>query len=106
MSQEVHVGPKYSLMVSLFLKIVYFSSCQTVIIHVHVQIFGQLRKILYLDDEPQFAACIEDFQAQGFPLIMTHIRSLIWQYAQTNGIPGFSQDDDKAERSYAKHFLK
>ena len=37
---------------------------------------------------------------------MTHIRSLIWQYAQINGIPGFSQDNNKADRSYAKHFLK
>ena len=62
MSQEVHVGPKYSLMVSFF-KIVYFSSYQTVITHVHIQIFCQLRKILHLDDEAQFAACIEDFQA-------------------------------------------
>ena len=37
---------------------------------------------------------------------MTHIRSLIWQYAKINGIPGFSKDDDKAGRSHAKHFLK
>ena len=58
------------------------------------------------EDEEQVATCIHDFQAAGFPLTMSRVRSLAWQYADLNGIPGFSQDDQKAGHGWGIYFLK
>ena len=58
------------------------------------------------EDEEQIANCIRDFQAAGFPLTMSRVRSLAWQYANLNGIPGFSQDNQKANRGWGIYFLK
>ena len=53
-------------------------------------------EILHLDDEVQITACVEELQSRGFPLTMSQIHSLAWQYANINGIPGFSQETEKA----------
>ena len=58
------------------------------------------------EDEEQIATCICEFQAAGFPLTMSRVRSLAWQYADLNGIPGFSQDDQKAGHGWGIYFLK
>ena len=62
-------------------------------------------EILHLDDEVQIAVCVEEFQSRGFPLTMSWICSLTWQYANINGIPGFSQETEKAGRTWARYFL-
>ena len=58
------------------------------------------------DEDKQIATCIHEFQAAGFPLTMSRVRSLAWQYADLNGIPGFSQDDQKAGCGWGIYFLK
>ena len=60
----------------------------------------------FLSDEDEEQTCIRDFQAARFPLTMSRVRSLAWQYADLNGIPGFSQDDQKADRGWGIYFLK
>ena len=62
-------------------------------------------EIFRLDDEVQMATCVAEFQSRGFPLTMSRVRSLAWQYANINGIPGFSQETEKAGRTWAKYFL-
>ena len=58
------------------------------------------------ENEEQIATYIRDFQAAGFPLTMLRVRSLAWQYADLNGIPGFSQDDQKVGNRWGIYFLK
>ena len=62
-------------------------------------------EIFHLDDEVQIATCVEEFQSRGFPLIMSHICFLTWQYTHINGIPGFSQETEKAGRTWARYFF-
>ena len=57
-------------------------------------------------DEEQIAACIHEFQAARFPLTMSNVRSLAWQYADLNGICGFSDKDQKAGHGWEIYFLK
>ena len=47
-----------------------------------------------------------EFQAHGFPLTMSHVCSLAWQFADINGIPGFPKDEQKVGRTWAWGFLK
>ena len=46
------------------------------------------------------------FQAAGFPLTMSKVCSLTFQYADLNGINGFSTKTKKAGRKWAKFYLK
>ena len=62
-------------------------------------------EIFPLDDEVQIAMCVKEFQSTGFPLIISCIRSLAWQYAHIYGIPRFSQETEKAGRTWARYFL-
>ena len=62
-------------------------------------------EMFHLDDEVQIATCVEEFQSRGFPPTMSHICSLAWQYTHINGIPGFSQETEKAGRTWARYFL-
>ena len=68
----------------------------------------QRRKFLYLDDDAQIVECIAEFQARGFPLTMSQVRFLGWQFAYVNGFPGIPLDKKKLGRSWAwglfKHF--
>ena len=63
-------------------------------------------KILYLDDEAQIAECVAEFQARGFPLTMSRVRSLGWQFASINGFPGIPLNKTKLGRSWARGFFK
>ena len=46
------------------------------------------------------------FQRAGFPLTVSKVQSLAYQYAELNGINGFSSKSKKAGRKWAKFFLK
>ena len=46
------------------------------------------------------------FQAAGFPLTLSKVRSLAYQYADLNSIKGFSSKTKKAARKWAKFYLK
>ena len=46
------------------------------------------------------------FQAAGFPLTMSKVCSPAFQYADLNGIKGFSTKTKKAGRKWAKFYLK
>ena len=60
------------------------------------------KEIFHLDDEVQITMCVKEFQSRGFPLTISHICSLTWQYAHINSIPGFSQETEKAGRTWAR----
>ena len=53
---------------------------------------NQTRKCLYLDNEAQIAECVGELQARGFPLAMSWVRSLGWQFSYINGFPGILLD--------------
>ena len=58
------------------------------------------------DDEEQIATCIREFQAAGFLLTMSRVRSLAWQYADLNEISCFNQDDQKVGHGRGIYFPK
>ena len=72
----------------------------------HNSLILSTKKILHLDDEVQIAECMAEFQAHGFPLTMSHVHCLAWQFANINGIPGFPKDKRKAGRTWVQGFLK
>ena len=72
----------------------------------HNSLILSTKTILHLDDEVQIAACMVEFQAHGFPLTISHVYSLAWQFADINSIPGFPKDKRKAGRTWAWGFLK
>ena len=72
----------------------------------HNSLILSTEKILHLDDEVQIAECMVEFQAHGFPLTMSHVHSLAWQFANINSIPSFPKDKQKAGRTWAQGFLK
>ena len=47
-----------------------------------------------------------EFQRAGFPMTISKLRSLAWQYADINKIPGWDQSDRKAGKTWARFFLK
>ena len=46
------------------------------------------------------------FQAAGFPLTLSKVCSLAYQYADLNSIKGFSSKTKKVGRKWAKFYLK
>ena len=49
---------------------------------------------------------IVKFQKAGFPLMISKVRKLAWQFADINNIKGFSTKTKKAGYKWAKFFLK
>ena len=43
-------------------------------------------------DETALATTIKDFQLSGFPLTISHLCQLAFQYAKINGITAFSDE--------------
>ena len=52
------------------------------------------------------AQTIKDFQVSGFPLTITRVCKLAFQFAYVNDIPGFSEKTGMAGRKWLKGFLK
>ena len=52
------------------------------------------------------ATTIKDFQLSGFPLTISHVCQLAFQYAKINGITGFSNESQTAGRKWLSGFLK
>ena len=50
--------------------------------------------------------CIAEFQARGFPLTMSWLSSLGWQFAYLNGFSGIPLDKMKLGRSWAQGLFK
>ena len=64
------------------------------------------QEIFYLDDDTKIAECIGEFQAHSFPLTMSWVRSLAWQFVYINGFPGVPLHTNKLSRTWAWGFLK
>ena len=52
------------------------------------------------------ATTIKDFQLSGFPLTISHVCQLAFQYAKINGITGFSDESQTAGKKWLSGFLK
>ena len=51
------------------------------------------------------ATTIKDFQLSGFPLTISRVCQLAFQYAKINGITGFSDESQTAGRKWLRGFL-
>ena len=58
------------------------------------------------EDEDELTKVILKFQKSGFPLILSKVCSLAFQYAELNHIKGFSTKTKKAGCKWAKFYLK
>ena len=58
------------------------------------------------EDEDELTKVILKFQAAGFPLNLSKVCSLAYQFADLNNIKGFSSKSKKAGRKWAKFYLK
>ena len=58
------------------------------------------------EDEDEFTKVILKFQKSGFPLTLSKVHSLAFQYAELNHIKGFSTKSKKAGCKWAKFYLK
>ena len=67
----------------------------------HYSLTISAKKILHLDDV-QIAECVVEFHAHGFPLTMSRVHSLTWQFVDISGIPGFPKDKRKAGRTWVR----
>ena len=70
--------------------------------NVHVQ----TKKYYFSEDEAEIVEVIVKFQKAGFPLMISKVRKLAWQFADINKIKGFSTKTKKAWYKWAKFFLK
>ena len=70
--------------------------------NVHVQ----TEKYYFSEDEAEIVEVIVKFQKAGFPLTISKVRKLAWQFADINKIKGFSTKTKKAGYKWAKFFLK
>ena len=59
-----------------------------------------------VEEENELAERIKKFQRCGFPITMTKLRILAYQYAHVNGIEGFSDKKKRAGYKWAYGFLK
>ena len=57
-------------------------------------------------DEDELTKVILTFQAAGFPLTLSKVHSLAYQFADLNNIKGFSSKSKKVGRKWAKFYLK
>ena len=60
--------------------------------NVHVQ----TEKYYFSGDEAKIVEVIVKFQKAGFPLMISKVRKLAWQFADMNKIKGFSTKTKKA----------
>ena len=58
------------------------------------------------EDEDELTKVILKFQKSGFPLTLSKVCSLAFQYAELNHIKGFSTKTKKAGHKWAKFYLK
>ena len=70
--------------------------------NIHVQ----TEKYYFSEDEAELVEVIVKFQKAGFPLMISKVRKLAWQFAGINKIKGFSTKTKKARYKWAKFFLK
>ena len=60
----------------------------------------------FVAEEDDLAQTITQFQISGFPLTITWVCQLAFQFAHVNGIPGFSETTNMAGQKWLKGFLK
>ena len=58
------------------------------------------------EDEDELTKVILKFQKSGFPLTLSKVCSLAFQYVKLNHIKGFSTKTKKAGCKWAKFYLK
>ena len=57
-------------------------------------------------DKDDMAETIIAFENAGFPLTVSRLCSLAYQYAKINGIKGFNDKNEMGWKTWAKCFLK
>ena len=82
--------------------------CSTVHVHIDLSYICRSRCCLIFlpADETALATTIKDFQLSGFPLTISRVYQLAFQYAKINGITGFSDESQTAGRKWLSGFLK
>lgn len=61
---------------------------------------------VFTDDEAELVEFLLKFARAGFPLCKKKVRILAWEYADINGIKGFSQLSKRGGKDWLKGFLK
>ena len=70
-------------------------------------IFLSPSEINFTEDEDDIVQVIIDFQKAGFPITVSKLRVLAWQYDHINKINAFAHNkDNRARHTWAKYFLK
>ena len=92
MSQVGHADQRYSDRGNFSLACIYIIGLGVSHTNGHNSLILSTEKILHLDDEVQIAECMVEFQAHGFPLTMSCVHRLAWQFVDINSIPGFPKD--------------
>ena len=59
----------------------------------------------FTEDEADLAQLIKEFQMCGFPLTISRVRQLVYQYPHINGLDGSSEDLQMAGKKWIRGFL-
>jgi len=62
--------------------------------------------VIFVEDEKQLVEHIYQLAKRGYPITVTQLRLLAYQYAKVNGLKGFSKKNQAAGRTWANSFME